>query len=309
MNSVRIFFTEECNAKCPNCLNKTFRRDKLYIDKAKYILLCDYLSRNNIKGVKIMGGEPSLHPDFEELLSVSQHYFQRVSVFTNGIADAIEKFKPRKEDGISYNFRFNKELTKSKLLLSHLGYRSLEVLVERNSNIEELSNQIQSVNALAPDRMTVMLTLDCTNAIFKEREEVLPKFESLFTKLQQDGVNVRIDHSLPICYVYGTKIPIYAKGSLCDTDCAGLIDSDFNLRYCNQHSEILVNLFSDERIIPFRIFENHLNSVFYRNQAYVLEKLCKNCLFFNNMCNGGCFVASKLNKKEDIISNTNLPVT
>lgn len=308
MRSIRVFFTENCNADCPNCLNKAFRSENKFIDIEKYEKICKYFMENNVAGIKIMGGEPTLHPEFEHLLEISQKHFKRVSLFTNGISKKILHFKPRENDGVSYNFRFYKFLSKEKFLLDYSGYRSLEVLINSTTNVQELLQEILNITKDVEDKISVMLTLDCTSPIFKEREQTLPIFEEIYLKLCSAGVTVGIDHSLPVCYVYDTKVPIYHRGSICDTECAGLIDSSCNLLYCNQHHKELIPLFSGNRIIPFKILENYLSMVYNHQQVYVLQKICKDCILYGELCNGGCFVASDINTRYDILQNTNLPL-
>lgn len=308
MKSVRVFFTENCNADCPSCLNKKFRTKDKFMDIEKYVSLCKYFNENNVVGIKIMGGEPTLHPDFEYLLEISQKYFQRVSLFTNGMSTKILNFKPRDNDGINYNFKFSNFFSKEKFLLNYPGYRSLEVLVCSTTNATKIIEEIRKIHKETEGKISVMLTLDCTSQIFKERESTLPILEEVYLKLSSEGVIVGIDHSLPLCYVYDTKVPIYRKGSFCDTECAGLIDSSCNLLYCNQHHKQLIPLFSGNKIIPFKILENHLSMEYSRQQACVLLKICRNCIFYGELCNGGCFVSSDLNTREDILKNTNFPL-
>ena len=63
INSIRIYLTESCNANCNHCFNKGIREDR-HMDTAKAEMLFNYFASNGIKNLKIMGGEPTVHPDF-----------------------------------------------------------------------------------------------------------------------------------------------------------------------------------------------------------------------------------------------------
>ena len=308
MRSVRILLTEDCNANCSNCLNQSFRAKDKYINVSKFSKLCKYFQENDVLGVKIMGGEPTIHPEFEQLINIAQENFKRVSVFTNAITDRITIFHPREEDGISYNFRFRKHISKEKLLLQYPGYRALEILVDDKTCPNQILEESLSFLKYYYNRVSVMLTLDCTNGIFKKRSQTLPILEKIYLSLISEGITVGLDHAIPVCYIYGSKIPVYGKGVFCDTGCAGLVDSSCNLRYCNQHNSVLINLFSEGKIIPFQIFENHLNYVYFQKQIEVMDKICKECICYGKICNGGCFIGNNFDSREDILENTNLPV-
>lgn len=308
MKSIRVFLTEQCNANCHNCINKTSRGSS-FMDVEKFQLMCQYFAKNNIKGIRIMGGEPTLHPNFNLLIQIAQEHFEMVSIFTNAINNKIQTISLREKDGINYNFRFYSYLSSDKLLLDQPGYRALEVLISVDGDIEAIFNNIQKIVSDHVSKFIVLLTLDCTSNLFENRDILIQKFEHLYQLCNNWGIKVSLDHSIPVCFIYGSKIPIFEKGAMCNTNCAGLIDSNFNLRFCNQHSNILISLFSEDgRIIPFPIIENNINLVYYQNQITALTKICKDCVFFNKICNGGCYITNDRVTREDIIQNTELPL-
>ena len=73
----RILLTEKCNANCSNCFNADYRKNKdMYIED--FFMLCDFLSVNNIKHLKIMGGEPTVHPYFLDAVEYAQKKFSKI---------------------------------------------------------------------------------------------------------------------------------------------------------------------------------------------------------------------------------------
>lgn len=113
-NSLRVYITEQCNANCPSCFNKS-SRSKLSMDIEHFKKICTFFSSNGVKRIKIMGGEPTLHPDFDVLMTLAQNSFQQVFLFTNAINDGILNFKPRESDSVVYNFTFHKLWDKKKI--------------------------------------------------------------------------------------------------------------------------------------------------------------------------------------------------
>lgn len=307
MRSVRVFLTEKCNANCPHCINKNKRGSSL-MDVKRFRKMCQYFQNNHVEGIKIMGGEPTIHPQFDEMLRISQQFFKRVSVFTNAINDALLLFKPRKMDGINYNFIFFQTLSKHKFLLQYPGYRALEIIIQKDTDEDSLLKNIFSVTKGKEKRFSVLLTMDCTENIFQYRDILIQKFEKIFLACKRKGFKVSLDHSIPVCFIYGTKIPIFRHGAFCDLSCAGLIDADFNLRFCNQHPQKLINIFAENgEILPFQIIENHLKYTHLQNQINAMNKICLDCPLFDRSCNGGCFITQKAITKKSILQKTSLP--
>ena len=50
------------------------------MDTAKAEMLFNYFASNGIKNLKIMGGEPTVHPDFLTLYNLSQQKFDSVAL-------------------------------------------------------------------------------------------------------------------------------------------------------------------------------------------------------------------------------------
>lgn len=308
MESIRILIIDKCNASCPNCLNKRFRSGTQIMDVAKFETVARYFKEHGVTKIRLMGGEPSIHPDFARVVSISQQLFERVTVFTNGLSEKLLDFKPREKDGINYNSKFAKYLTLDLLMKNELGSRVLSIVIDRYLQIDETKFSIERMNR-SINGLKVSLTFDCTANVFKERQELLEKFDALYSYCMAQDIEVVIDHGLPICFLYGTNVPTYEKFSICDMECSGLIDSNCNLRFCNQISDEPFQIFDGERIKPFSLLSNHIQLAYYKRQIAVLKKICVGCPLFNKICNGGCYVQNSTISREDILQNTQLPIT
>lgn len=295
-NNIRIYITEACNAKCINCFNRENRNNQ-YMDVIRFEKLCKYISQNGGSQIKIMGGEPTIHPDFGVFMKLSQQYFDVVSLFTNAMSKSLFDFIPRNNDIITYNFRFYRLLNKKSLLLEYPGIRNLEIQITPSVNKEIIMKEIERIVSISPDRIIPCLTLDCTANIFDDRNSIIPIYEYIWDKCVNLGYRINQDHLIPLCFLAGTKIPMPKTGTNCTLTCAGLIDSNFNLRFCNQYSDNLINIFtSDGNIIENDAFHQILTEKHSQLSRIIKEKGCKSCSMYDLYCNGGCFIGKPVIK-------------
>ncbi len=297
LNNIRVYITEACNARCVNCFNRENRNNQ-FMDIEHFSRLCKYLHENGCRQIKIMGGEPTIHPLFMDFMKIAQDCFECVSLFTNAISDSLFDFSPRQSDIITYNFKFSRILNEKRLLLDYPGIRNLEIQITPTTKIDKIIDEIIRVTRLATDRIRPCLTLDCTSDIFFHKKAIIPIYETVWQTGINNGFLMGQDHLIPICFLAGSKIPMLQKGSNCSIDCAGLIDSNYNLRFCNQYSEILIPIFKDDdSIISIEEFDEALGNKYKRLSDVIKKKGCSKCSFYGIYCNGGCFGAKEIIEK------------
>lgn len=302
--AIRVYVTERCNANCSNCFNANNRMNK-EMSLSDFSDLCKYLQKNGYNHLKIMGGEPTLHEQFPEIIHVAQENFTTISIFTNGLLDSVKKIKLRKSDSIIYNFNFNKSLSLEKMFFSIGGTRAFEIQVNPKTNEEILVSRILELTKGFDVRLS--LTLDCTANIFIEKSSVIPKLRYIEAKLFENNKSFSYDHKIPLCYLYKTGLH-FSNNHKCTTKDAGLIGADLSFRFCNQHSGILINLKDGNDFLPWSIIDNYIKKSFYEIQQKALDKYCLNCIFYDSKCNGGCWIPKDSITKDDIINNTSFPV-
>lgn len=104
-----ILITNFCNQNCPFCFaraemsNKLIRKEMSLEDFKKTLLK---IKKNpEIQVVKLLGGEPTLHSRFKEIIELSLKYFPQVQIFTNGIySDELTQFLIKKSPRIGFTF-------------------------------------------------------------------------------------------------------------------------------------------------------------------------------------------------------------
>ena len=293
--AIRVFLTEMCNANCSNCFNRVARGGK-EIDLDTFTRLCEYLEASGFNSLKVMGGEPTTHSVFPQMIDVAQKYFSNVAIFTNALNDEILQINPRRKDTIVYNMNFEPFLTEAKLILDKPGRRTLKFQVNENTDVNSLESKIIKWTSYDTERIKSSFTFDCTSDIFKHRELLIGKVAELEKFLQDRNLPYGFDHRVPICFFKDSPIHITYPSGRCRVETAGLIDANLNLRYCNQHNDIVTSLLnSDGSFIPWDIVKNYLLAYSYKLQLAIFETGCKDCRYFGDHCNGGCW-GSKVTK-------------
>ena len=103
-----LIITNNCNADCGFCFaaasrSGMIRADHRQMDEADFRSWMAFLSRSGIREVRLLGGEPTLHPDFPRFVSMARDAGFTVVVFTNGVmpARALDALAGIPEDACS----------------------------------------------------------------------------------------------------------------------------------------------------------------------------------------------------------------
>ena len=90
MDMPNIAITTYCNLKCPYCFADDMiceQHENISIDQFKHIL--QWISRSPENHIGIIGGEPTIHPHFDEIMTEVNRYCRELgtecTLFTNGI--------------------------------------------------------------------------------------------------------------------------------------------------------------------------------------------------------------------------------
>lgn len=82
--------TNYCNANCSFCFaadsrSRMLREGSLQMDKTEFRSWLDFTLRAGISELRLLGGEPTLHPDFPEFVKVGREAGCSILVFSNGV--------------------------------------------------------------------------------------------------------------------------------------------------------------------------------------------------------------------------------
>ncbi|WAZ26363.1 mycofactocin radical SAM maturase [Streptomyces cinnabarinus] len=92
--------TYACNLACVHCLSSSGRRDPRELDTAECRSVIDELQRMQVFYVNIGGGEPTVRPDFFELVDYAVDHRVGVKFSTNGVR--IDRDRARRLAGSDY---------------------------------------------------------------------------------------------------------------------------------------------------------------------------------------------------------------
>lgn len=152
MLSPNILVTNFCNQQCSYCFAlkefQTNRKKEMDIKDFEKLLL--KMKKSDLKTVKLMGGEPILHSQFEKIVRLSFDYFDDVVIYTNGLfspakVDILGPFLPK----IRFSFNlstpaFISDSKKRKLILENINFLAsktavaLALTIERDTDIKKL---------------------------------------------------------------------------------------------------------------------------------------------------------------------------
>ena len=116
---MNLIITDVCNRNCPYCfaefkLNRGTQRipsDKKerYISMEKFLLYLDFLEKSSDDKLKLLGGEPTLHPRFTKLVDIGLERGFEVTIFTNGLWNdvVVDYFKKDINGRVSFVFNLN----------------------------------------------------------------------------------------------------------------------------------------------------------------------------------------------------------
>ena len=161
-----ISITLNCNRKCDYCFASKARdatgRQHRKMSRDTFLSVLDLLKRSGINQVRLLGGEPTLHPDFVWMVKKSIQQELRVLVFSNGLID-----------GTILNF------------LVGLPERRVSVLINVNSPDEQSQREQKlQANTFSVLRKRVFLGFNIHS----------PDFNLLFLQdlIQQYGLNPQV---------------------------------------------------------------------------------------------------------------------
>lgn len=86
-----IVISEVCNLKCPYCFARQFlenartHTDSIFISPEDFEARLDFLDASGIHEVRLIGGEPTLHPRFTEMVERARERGKSIVVFSHGL--------------------------------------------------------------------------------------------------------------------------------------------------------------------------------------------------------------------------------
>lgn len=315
-----IAITETCNLHCKYCFaNEYVNKQSNNITKENFIKAKDFiLSSDEFNGrIGIIGGEPTVHPQFNELLlNLEQDArVKSVTIFTNGIR--IDEFLPlcakdkfkflinlNSPDDIGSN-AYSKILNNIRLLISSGKQNDLTLGLNIYKPDLDFKFYIQALEKFGLQTSRLSITVpNGEHAVEIERHK---KFKAILyniiVELMYRGIRFLIDcNKPPVCIFTEEEIDKLEMIGACDLRKPHGID--LSTCKCNPVIDIMPDLtaircfglsgISKVNISDFKSI-SELRQYYLKNFdekliAVPTKKECKTCeLFTRQNCNSGCF--------------------
>lgn len=174
--SSNILITNYCNQSCPFCfageLMGTGRAREMSLVDFKKTL--DFLSKNRVNNISILGGEPTLHSNFKEIINLAINKGFQIDIFTNALFS--------KEIGI-----FLREKVK-KINMFHINVATPAYKLQKN--FKKINEFIADVSAYS--NVSLETTIGSSDkedllSVFKVAEPIL---KDVYARIGVDGALV-----------------------------------------------------------------------------------------------------------------------
>lgn len=184
-----LFFqlsVKSCNLKCKNCyiVKNPYKNedDFISLEKIKQTLFFIKNEKSKLNSIYLTGGEPLLHPDFNQILRMSLK-ISNVTVLTNGtlINDKKARFLKKIDDESSYE-------TIYRVSLDSIDEIENDNLRGRGTFRKALS----AINSLIKYEFNPIITV--INYKNKEKSEIFAEFSDFFAKkgIEIEDINLKI---------------------------------------------------------------------------------------------------------------------
>jgi radical SAM protein with 4Fe4S-binding SPASM domain len=96
-----IELTDKCNLQCRHCYRDSGPSRTQHFPLPRLLSLLSEAHENGVQSIELSGGEPTLHPDFNEILAFTLNHFSAVALLTNGtkitdtVSDLLEQYRNR----------------------------------------------------------------------------------------------------------------------------------------------------------------------------------------------------------------------
>lgn len=316
-----VLLTTRCNLKCPYCFaqEKLGEGQKLVMSMSDVKKVIDFLNRSNHPMFRAMGGEPTLHPQFLQILEMALENGMRMDLLSNATwpesyNSVFERISPRRIIfllNIDHPERYAPQIWQriERNLKAVAGHGNVTL----SFNIFEKKPRYEYILDLARtyriDKVRMSFSLPvvgANNACLKleEYKEMAPFVVEFARQAEETGVQVRMDNAVPLCmFNYEQAGELLLKGVVDfqrNMRCEPVIDigPDLSVWCCfclskmwNRHLDEFENL--------GQVHDYYRQALsLYQSQLYPLDE-CETCRYRELWnCQGGCITHSVLKHGE-----------
>lgn len=311
-----ITLTYRCNSDCNFCYAKGLNKQyKEVMDLEDFEKLLDWFEKQKIKNIIVTGGEPTFHPNFEEIIDIINRRKFRMAMVTNGLFPSTFLDKAiKKKESFTLSYKRPEEYSQ---VNSELLDKNLRSILDKKLTIRlvyNLSHNNTDPNYILDACKNYKINLVVLNVIFpnisKNNEYVsfaqLKQMGSSIVKnvgiLIKDDIQVVIPRPLPFCiFTTAQRLWLEKNADLHGVCLVGsrryYINTDLSLLPCSALSTD--SSFKGPNVFQFNSEKEAIH--YYSNSMTRLKwkpliKECLGCNFYKQKeCQGGCLIYKLIN--------------
>ena len=322
---VNIEITDKCNLKCEYCYVNSSPHNKEIMKYEKVVELFDILERNGVNTIQLTGGEPLVHPDIENILTLATAKFDVIALLSNGVhfPDKIIRIIEKNLDKIAVqisidgsneeiNFKvrqikntFNKTINTLKKLLDINALLRVVVVVTPNNavDIDDCCKMLKELG-IKEIGLSIAEESGAAGSIKYPNKQIQGLYHYLKTTYGEYFLEVNRKYYDIISSVKNiTEIDIEDTPRNCGAGYRSVaIDANGNVKPCllvSDKVKFLGNIFEDNYL---QMFNESTVSKIYRkfNFSSIEESKCDNCAdkYYCGSCMSKIFFAN-LKRKAD----------
>lgn len=186
---VNLLLTTYCNNNCPYCFAKNkveidrdvgINSEQITLENARYV--AKFFKKHKYMG--LLGGEPTLHPQFGEIVDIFLNEGYRVNIFTNGLFSqkVLDFVRSRPKDKISFLFNINNPELQGEKRWERLNYNLTELYnfyegkpnFSVGINIYKLDQEFNYILDIAKKYNVKKIRWDIAHPIIREKNSFIP---------------------------------------------------------------------------------------------------------------------------------------
>ncbi len=309
-----VLLTEKCVRSCPYCFAKEYMTNSSVEEILKWedlIYIADLFESSNEKHISLLGGEPSLHPNFTEFILYLLKRNFHVNVFTSGIMSekillkAKENLRTIDPEQLSFVCNINNpkdslknEFQKVKKFLKVFNKQTSTSfnIYKSDFDLNFLIDIIKEYQLKPHIRLGLAHPIPGANNFFLKINEFkvfAKRLMSFFNNLENNEISIGLDCGFVMCIFSDTQLGKLFKltNNRLGFSCGPAIDfgPDMSVWSCfplsNIHKKSIYDFNSLKEIYDFYF---NMNKEIRGDKIGILKK-CSSCSFNKrNLCAGGC---------------------
>ncbi len=306
-----IIFNSDCNRNCVYCFSAARKEEPKRMTLDNLTIICDFLERSRKRKINVLGGEPTLHPQFNTFLKylISRRF--TVHLFSNGIIadEPLENLRQLvaarqlNRRHLKFVINVNEEQYRSpkEKELQNRTFQQLHQFISLSFNIYQKENDLDFLVDLIDEyKLIGEIRLGLASPIAGKQNRFLAledypaiaqKITRFSDKCQANNIDLVLDCGFPLCMFTDEAIGrLYKNKAQIKFICNPIpdIDPHLNVFHCYPLSGYFpqkLDQFKDLREVH-RYFHALVNQEDRKPGIY---ESCRECAYRERgMCQGGC---------------------